>query len=84
MWRNHLFSQRNKTTKRAVEGEVDGGAGQNLKKGGSRHYREVRNSPSTMKLLSPFVQIGCDFVLIQNGLSLRGPNRLNQHVPEES
>ena len=40
MWRDHPFSQRNKTTERtlgvgvAVNREMGGGSGQNLKKGG--------------------------------------------------
>ena len=46
MWRDHPFSQRNKTTERAVGVGVGvnmegGGVGQNLKKrgGGGRQYR---------------------------------------------
>ena len=38
MWRDHPFSQKNKTTKRAVGAEIGGdmerGVGQNLRKGG--------------------------------------------------
>ena len=34
MWHNHLFSQRNKATKRAVWWKLDAkGVGENLKKG---------------------------------------------------
>ena len=47
MWYNHLFCQRNKTRKRAVEvevgGDVEGGREvvQNLKRRGGRQYKGV-------------------------------------------
>ena len=39
MWHDHLFSQRNKATKRAVVLEGEGGVGQNLTKGGLCNIR---------------------------------------------
>ena len=44
MWRDHPFSQINKTTERAVGWGLEatgkeGGVGQNLKKGGGGQYR---------------------------------------------
>ena len=62
MWRDHLFSQRDNSIKRAVGVEVGGGVGQNLKKEGVGNIGAVRNLLPTLNLFSPFVQIECDFV----------------------